>query len=50
MGSVGIRDRGKERDRKRRKNRKQVIHKIITLSMQGNFGIYTIVTGDCFQF
>ena len=43
MGSVGF------RDRKRGKDRKQVILKIITLSMQRNFGIYTVVTRDCFQ-
>lgn len=42
-------EREKERDRKRGKDRKQVILKIITLSMQRNFGIYTVVTGDCFQ-
>lgn len=42
-------EREKERDRKRGKDRKQVILKIITLSMQRNFGIYTVVTRDCFQ-
>ena len=42
-------EREKDRDRKRGKDRKQVIHKIITLSMQRNFGLYTVVTGDCFQ-
>ena len=41
-------EREKERDRKRGKDRKQAIHKIITLSMQRNFGIYTIVTIDRF--
>lgn len=46
MVSVNIRDRYKER---KRKDRKKLIHKIITLRAQGNFGIQPVVTGECFQ-